>query len=618
MNEYQNRYNKWYKAEAHDVAHSVFATVSEIGNQNATRRADDERYMRMFGTYDISGMGEALPSYANAKSLRFNLVRSATLTAQAHIGSNKPFPAFVTTDADWSLTKKARGCELAVKGVFYYNSFYKTARKVFLDAAVSSLGALKVYYQNGRIKIERVFPGEILVDVREGFYGEPRNLYQAKLVDRDALAERFPKYRDDIEQSTSAQCEELFSWIDFSQKENLILVIEAWHLPSNDQKSGKPKGGKHVIAVQNAVLSSEEWKRETFPFAFYRWEERQFGFYGRGIVEQLRQHQRTINYIDMRIRDMMHALSRGKLVIWDNATSKVNTEHLTNSPIDILKIVGTGQPPTVMAQNAVPSEWWNYRMETIRNGFEEIGLNEMQSYGRKPPGIDSGVALREVDDAASKRFRPKVDDFDEFVLESARLIIRELKDAVDRGEKLTIQSKVKRGTKTLLELIDWSKVALKDEEYRLELTPRSKLPDTTYGRKQTVEDWYRAGFIDQKEARYLLDFPDLEGFNSLDLASHEIILESIETMIEDGEYVFPEPTDDLELLVKLATQSYNKFRLRKLPEDRLELLRRYVDDAQWLIKRAQQPTAEEMQGGQMTGMTPPAAAGAAMPVVAPA
>lgn len=590
---------KWYRCEPFEMANNLYNTVSMIGDQNQSRRRDDELFMKMFGTYDVTGMGEQLPMHANARSLRFNLLRSAAGTAQAHIGATKPFPAFVTTDADWTLAKKAKGCEQAVKGVFYYNNFYDTANAVFLDAVVSSIGGNKVYRKGGRVIIERVFPGEILVDVREGFYGSPRNLYQVKLVDREALAEKFPKYEIEINRSNSTDDNALFNWIDWSQKESLVLVIEAWHLPSYNEKTEKYVGGKHIISIQDTILRDEPWKRDTFPFAFFRWEKRQFGFHGRGIVEQLRQHQRTINYIDMRIRDMMHAISRGKLVIWDSPNAKVNTEHITNSPYDIIRVQGTGQPPTVMAQNSVPTEWWQWRQDTIQDGYREIGINEMQAQGVKPAGLDSGTALREYNDQGSVRFRPKVQAFEDYVLETGRLVIRELHDAAEAGEKMTIQAKVKRGSKTLLEQIDWSKVALRDEEYRLEASPRSSLPDTTYGRKQTVQDWYQAGFIDQKEARYLLDFPDIERFNSLDLASYEIILESIETMIEDGEYVFPEPTDDLELLIKLTTQSYNKFRMRKVPDDRLELLRRYIDDAKALIERATQATAQQAQPPQV-------------------
>lgn len=592
---------KWFRSTENDVAGALFSTVKHIQNQNASRRRDDELFMRMFGSYDVIGKGEKLPRHADERSLRFNLLRSASLTAQAHIGGLNPKAKFQTNDGDWSLTRKARANELAVTGIQYKNDFEEIKKAVFLDAAVSSLGGVKVYSRDQDVKIERTFPGEILVDVREGYYGCPRNLYQVKVVDKDALKERFQKNSYSIDQSITGD-DGLFPWLGYDSMENQILLIEGWHIGAYDKRTDSYKGGRHVIAIRNAVLWSEEWKRNTFPFAFYRWEQRQCGFYGRGIVEQLRTNQRTLNYIDKRIRDMMHYLSRGKLIVWDNANSKVNTEHLTNAPWDIIRVKGTGTPPQVIAQNSVPTEWWNWRRETIQNGYLEIGINEMQSSGQKPPGIDSGVALREVQDAGAKRFRPKVQSWERFHVDVAKLIIRELKDMADRGENPIVNAKIRRGPLTLLQTIDWRKNALEDDEYRLEVTPASSLPDTTAGRKQTVEDWYRAGFINKIEARSLLQFPDIDGFNSLDLSSYEIILDAIETIIEDGEYKFPEPTDDLELALKLSTQSYNKFRLRNAPEDRLELLRRYMADVTGLIETAQrQQTELEQRSSEAIG-----------------
>jgi len=558
--------------------------------------------MRMFGSYDVVGYGESRPrddraaGEAAKDSLRFNLVRSATLTAQAHIGALDPKPKFQTNDADWTLTRQARDCELAVQGIFYHNDWPDLKEAAFLDAAVSSLGGVKVYNDNGMIKIERVFPGEILCDIREGYYGKPRNLYQVKQIDRDTLRELYPGKDTVIDATGEGELKTLFQWLNWKSTENQALVIEAWHLGRKDSK-GNFTGGKHVIATSAGLLTdAKPWNRDTFPFAFYRWEKRQCGFYGRGIVEQLRTHQRTLNYIDIRIRDGMHYLSRGKMVVWDNPNCKVNVEHMTTSPQDIITIKGTGQPPTVMAQNAVPSEWWQWRQDTIESAFRELGINELSATGSKPPGIEAAVALRELQDAAARRFRPKTKADERFTIDTAKLVVRELKDS---NETIKINAKIRKGSTVIFREIDWSKVALDDDQYQLEVMPASSLPDTTAGRLSTVQDWYSAGVINQQEFKQLLDFPDLEGFKSLDLASKELILDSIETMIEDGEYVVPEPSDDLALLVKLATQSYQKFRQRKAPQDRLELLLQYKDDAIALLERANAGLAAPVQAAQM-------------------
>jgi hypothetical protein len=490
--------------------------------------------------------------------------------------------------------RKAQKCEQAVNAVFYDQHYHRLSQQVFVDAAVCSLGAIKVYNRDGKVVLERVFPGELLVDVREGYYGKPPNLYQVKLVDKSALKDHYPKASYEIDSSNSGDMG-LFEWLGYESTADQVLVMEGWHLPD-----ATGKGGRHLIAVRNGVLFEEKWTRDHFPFAEYRWERRQAGWYGMGIVEELRIHQRSLNYIDTRIREMMHINSRSTLVV--STKAKPNLDHLANDPRMVLQISGMQEKPYLWTANAVPSEWWQERENIIKSAFLQIGVNRMQMAGEKPPGIQAAVALRELNDQGSQRFRIKIQDHEQLSIDTAKLIICEFKDMAEKGELKSIKAKFKKRQTTLLEDIDWKEVALDDDEYRLEVQSASSLPDSTPGRIQTVQDWYQAGFITQQEAKALLDFPDLDAYKSLDLASYEIILDSIESIIEDGEYVFPEPTDDLELAIKLATQSYNKYRLRKAPGESLELLLQYIDDVKHWQEQAMQG-ANEMQQ-LAAGMTP--------------
>jgi hypothetical protein len=574
----------WHVADTR-VAESLFQTVTRINTDLSRRRADDALFLRMYGDNDVTGKGRDQDT-GNPSSLKFNLCRAGVNTAQAHIGALRPKAHFLTDDADWSTTRKAKSCDLAVAGVFHDQQFYDLAASAFLDGAVSSLGGVKAYRDEGKIQLERVFPGEILIDAREGYYGKPRNLYQIKLVSAEAIAEKYPQARFDTPKERG---QKFFDWLPWSRDNNEFVVVEAWHLPR------KGKGGRHVIAIENRVLKTEKWTRNSFPFAFFRWEKRQFVFFGRGIVEELRTHQRSLNYIDLRIRDAMHYLSRGKLIYWESPKSKVNVEQLTTAPWDVLKVHGQGQAPTVVAHNAIPTEWWLWRRQIIEDGLRQIGFNEFQVSATKPPGIEAGVALRELRDEGTRRARQKVQMFEQFVLDTARLVIEELQEGAEAGDLEQIQAKARKGALTRLQMIDWREVALERDQYQLTVSPASSLPDTTAGRFQTVQDWYQAGFISQIEAKALLDLPDLERFNSLDLAPYEIVCDAIERMIEDGEYVHPEPTDDLELAEKLTTLSLAKFRLRRAPDDRLELLRRYLDAVGWLQEKALQGASEIQQ-----------------------
>ena len=103
----------------------------------------------------------------------------------------------------------------------------------------------------------------------------------------------------------------------------------------------------------------------------------------------------------------------------------------------------------------------------------------------------------------------------------------------------------------------------------------------------------QAGFIPKEAAIKLLNFPDLKGFYSLESAAIENIEKQIEIMLDKGEYQAPEPFQNLTYGIKLMQQSYLKYKNENVEEEKLELFRQWMSDAQELLLSAQQPPAPE-------------------------
>jgi hypothetical protein len=117
----------------------------------------------------------------------------------------------------------------------------------------------------------------------------------------------------------------------------------------------------------------------------------------------------------------------------------------------------------------------------------------------------------------------------------------------------------------------------------------------------------------------LLDFPDLKAFYNMANAGVEDIERQIEKMIDEGEYQTPEPYQNLAYGIRKMQQAYLMYRSQNAPEDRLELLRRWIEDANDLIKTAQQEVMQSQQPQLAQPAAPPvsdmqALPGAGMPV----
>jgi len=71
----------------------------------------------------------------------------------------------------------------------------------------------------------------------------------------------------------------------------------------------------------------------------------------------------------------------------------------------------------------------------------------------------------------------------------------------------------------------------------------------------------------------------------------------IQKMLEDGDYQSPEPYMDLSYSVILTQSAYLRAKMKNAPEERLQLLRQFMDECKILMDEAQvqqapQPIAE--------------------------
>ena len=190
----------------------------------------------------------------------------------------------------------------------------------------------------------------------------------------------------------------------------------------------------------------------------------------------------------------------------------------------------------------------------------------------------------------------------------AKLVIDEKKAIAERGDEVPVQARVRRRRALTLRSIKWSEVDMDEDRYQLKVFPSSALPSTPSGRTATVEQWIGAGFISREQGMQLLDFPDLESFLADELAPFDIVLDAIERMVEDGEYVPPEPIQNFKLSKDLVSKAYQRHRYEGVPEAHLDLLLRYLDDIDFMEQQAQQAQQAPQQGQpqQVTAQPGPA------------
>lgn len=558
---------KWWDLPDAQIAASVSAVVKAIDQNQHFRNIQNLKFARLYSNKELLGLASGLWDRTPSKDgvsnrVTYNVIRSVTDTAASKIAKMRPRTLVLTDDGDFSLQTKAKKLSKYLEGVFYDCGIYEEAQRVFTDACVFGTGALKFFEENGRIKVERVFIGEIIVDEAEGIHEKPRQLHQKKLIDRSLLLEMFPEHANAINQAKSASDKET----GIKTSADQVEVIESWHLPS----SVDAKDGKHSIVIDNATLFAEDYVKDYFPFAFFRWSPRLLGFFGSGVAEELIGIQIEINKLLRNIQQSQNLAAVPRVFV-ENGSSVV-TEHINNEIGSIIKYVGT--PPVISPSPAMSPEVYQHVETLYLRAFEITGVSVMSATSRKPEGLDSGIAIREAQDIETERFAITSQRYQELFIDAANMIIDMSRDLYEDFPELEIKVKGEK----FIETIAWKDVDMSDDSFLMKVYPTSLLPTTPAGKLQKVSELIQAGFIDRKQGLALLDFPDLEEVVSRETAAFDTVKMIMESIIDKGKYISPEPFMDLDLTLQVAQTSYLKAKVRNVPEDRLELLRRFMED----------------------------------------
>ena len=577
--------NFWW-SKTGDLHEDIMSLYSALNEEQQFREDANLKNLRLYGNYHHSGLSSSRYARASNASSRnrvtLNVIQSMCDTVTAKIAKNRPKATFLTSGGDYRMQRRAKLLDKFCEGQFYATNIYSIAPRVFMDACIFGTGAMKIFEHDGEIKVERIFPNEILVDDRDAVYGDPRQLFQVKYVDKDVLLNLYPEQKDAILAAPSPEDDN-----SRNRSSNQVVCIEAWHLPSGKET----EDGRHCICIDGATLLDEGYKRSHFPFVFIRWTERVLGFYGQGLSEQLTGIQLEINKLLYNIQEQMH-LAKPKVFV--EAGSKISKAHLNNETWGVIEYRGT--PPQFFVPKTVSGEIFSHLDRLYRSAYEITGVSQLAAQSKKPAGLESGVALREFQDIETERFMITAQQYEKTFLDAAHHMIDIAREVHERGDSYEV---ISHGDKNI-EKIKWKDINLKKDQYVMKIYPTSLLPTTPAAKLQKVIEMLQAGMLSQQEARGLLDYPDLEAVNSMATASQDDINMLIEEMLEHGNYLPPEPFSDLELSIKMMQSAYLRAKINKVPEDRLDLLRRYMEECVNLLTQMQMAAqqAEMMQQQQ--------------------
>ena len=479
---------------------------------------------------------------------------------------------------------------------------HELAPQVLMDAAITGTGVSTTVIRGGRPFKERCLPFEWRTDPNEACQtSRPLNFQRVRRVDRRVVQRAFSTAKRKVAledlRDDSAEFQSL-SYLKHTGSEWLdsVTLIETIRLAIDEDTPGR-----YVATSGNKLLRDIPYESTATPADFLHWQPRQAGFWGKGVCEIILPQQCALNYLDMKIGAMLDLGSNVRLFTFGGTLS--SGEAFDNEPVKVHELNGPNERPILFSPNVVPTELFQHRQEIIRVGLEVVGVSETRVASKKPAGVVSAVGQREANDIADNRQKPKMVRYERYHIDAARSLAEAKDTLLEAGIDKPVGVETKRGRQSIYDQVRWKDARLSPGQARLTTDSASSLPLQSAARQEVLQEWFGAGLINRTEFMHLNNMPDIEAFASLELADYELILDYIDTIFEDGEQTYPNPTDNLELTKQLMVKASNRFRRLKAPQERLDMLDVHIALADQLAQSAapantQQAPAQAAQASQ--------------------
>ncbi len=621
----------WYATEKRGEALiSVFKALLE---DEASRFADYRRWQALYAGQNpesvTAGTWNSLrsPSSTEGRSEKLRVddflpVNDAANMVDTMVSwqTSKPvLPWHQVDDADYGTRRKAVRLDQFIGGVMMAANYDEVQRDAFRFGCICGTGVIKVIGQPKNLTptLESVFPWEVLVDPLEARYGTPRSYYQWRVVDRAVAAATWPSRREKIMGAARvSETDGELSTVPLPfrlGRTDSIMVVEGWHLPS----IGGAKDGRHVIALTTgATLADEKWDRDTPPLAFIRFRKHPSSFWGIGIPEGTYSVLSTTAGIMKSIADAIKLMARPRWLV--KAGTLVKKDSITNEIATIIEY--TGDTPPVPVSPAGMSQDVYFWCEKLRGfAYDSQGISALAARMEKPAGLNSGRALAIFTDVQQGRHFEAGKSVERLSIVVAGLIEEEVRQqAAEVGaDQITIRSPIK-GAGSWRKLT-WADVELPKDSYTIQVYPVSALANSPAMRAEQLDELVKLGAVPSEMVPELMGMFDTDAWNRRQYIDRELAEWQVEQVLE-GKWSPPEtaenvdlPFQNLDIAIEVYRTAYLLATMEHAPVERLEGLRRLLEEARLWKKRAmdeaQRQAMEQAQVAAMAGGPPAPGAG---------
>jgi hypothetical protein len=538
--------------------------------------------------------------YLKQRLNRLNVIRDGCKRIMNMVVKAQPRPMYLSTGGSVREQRAGEDATDYMAAVFKKLGINKKTARMCLDALVWGTGMLRVRGREGDGSLpvaERVYPHDVLVDIREAMYDEPRHEFIQHLIPRTKLK---AWVRGVAKNYKGASEEELLKIVEMADDKpftdiyyrhteyrwsDMVRVIEALALPSMEGAGD----GKKVFVVSSGVLWGGEWERMDDGIVKLIWsQDLENMFFGIGVAEEGVGLFQAIDDIMEKIEEC-HELMTSQ--VWCESGSEVKKEKMSNLPWAYYTYTGT--KPDFMTPIVVSPDTYQYGAELYEKFYAMLGVPSNEQ-DRIKSG-QSGIAIQLEEDKKSGNLTLFSEDYEEARMTISDYLLRELSEM--SPPKLAYTDK----QKGVARMVDFDLVRENIDSLQSTIYPVSQMSNNPQGKIDQTERLLAMQVIDAEGAAEVMNWPDLKAATSAIGAPRKLVDLYIDAALM-GEA--PGPNVDLPepYMRSRANDRLAEAELKGATEDDLEGLRAWISLQDAAYKERMAQTAPPPLPGVMPGV----------------
>lgn len=469
--------------------------------------------LRSTNEYSYFNYGFAFPQNSNLKQpANVNVIKSAIDTLVSKLSNQKCRPYFSSINGTYKTKKVVRQAQQFFDYMFDEEQVNYKVSHAFRSACICGSGY--VFLNPFTYKLEVLEPWTVAVQHTEEAYGCPTDMLVKFNNYPTSLIENYEDKRD--------------------------YVQYCIYISVKEHKAYRLINAKEVEEI--------DYEPDVLPLVTVNYCDPVFGKKTTSIVEELNGIQTQIDMINQKIAAAAQLTPANSIYILEG--SSLDAEEMTNRSGAIYKVrlpPGMNSLPIQQINPAPFDPMWQSMLDNyVKLAFESIGLSQLSATGKKPAGVDSGVALSTLEDVESDRFETQLNAFIKMYTDIARMYIKVLPANVDIIP-------VSQNTSPL----KWKDLLKEQGLFKVQYSAATFLSKQPSEKIKQISQLSEAGLIGVEKISELLDNPDLEDAYSFAQAVHNACNKVIEETMEGEEVEIPKFVS-YEQLAKAITQTQNQ------------------------------------------------------------